>query len=778
MFVTSLACPAQEFEVAGRRITAPSGAEFIPIGANVGLWSESNSAGEVNRIKNAWRFNTVRVFLKLKQGDANYPTDAMMDRYVNAFTTDANGPRVVVMFECHDHSGGFYRDGVSPGFQELRDFWVRAASRYKDNPWVWFNIMNEPGGFKGVDPYWFTMHRDIIHAIRATGARNVIVIDGHGFASEDGNGSTKASLIKDSTSAILSQGAELLAEDPLRRLVFSLHTYQDWSWDLAKMRNFVDRVHARNLAILIGEFAASTGTSFGDIPVSRAAEYAVRVARERRIGALAWHYISWDGNPLTTASWGGEGGWNIDRTDGQRPGNLTWFGEQLWDLAHGNEASSPGVPLNRYFWTATASRGAARLAIDGYEDRSWTIGDPTAADWFKVDFGAVQTIHHVVIDPRKNAASFLRDFELYLSNSASDPGARIAAVQGNKMSVNRVSFPAASGRYLTIVPKKFGKSGHSYISWSIADLRVYTPGVYVEPVHGTVPLAKAGWKFTANKRSSWNAEWEPKAVDGDVDSRWTGGSGMKVGDWVAVDFGSPMTFRTIEISAGKSGHTYPKRYQVYLSSDGSNWGSPVFHGLGQPVMRVTFEADQTARHVRIVNQHEEGEWWAIHEINLLAHAGTGPKHAAVYSIENPGGPEALHDSDQVYANNRGGNYVIAFPRQPGWSAQAWRTDALSGGWWRVHGLRRKRDLNESIQPSAAVADSKYVISYAREASRTVQQWRFLEAENSEHVLQNRMSGKVLHRSPEVYVKNADGRYVVSAPYNGWRSQRWRLRPAP
>lgn len=612
----------QAFTLAGKRILDPAGNDHVPRGANIGLWSDCSDAGTVAKIKNAWRFNTVRVYTRLAGDAANYPADAFMDRYVNAYTLSA--PKVVVVFECHDFSGSYYRDTTSPSKADLLAFWRRAANRYKGNPYVWFNIMNEPGSGEGPVPVEYRdLHAEAIAAIRATGAGNIIVVDGFNWAAEDGG--SRAAPVKDAVSGVLTYGPGLLDADPLRRVVFSLHCYDGWSYGPAKMDDYFRRVADKGLAMFVGEFASMPTESTRAVMLT---------ATKHGLGGLVWHYIAWDGNPLCTAPWGADGGYLANASGGARPTNLTWLGERVWDFCNGAADSSQpaglGIPLDRFAWTATASRGTPKNAIDGDPDSLFSIAAPDANDtgdawlrneWLRIDLGSVETFSKVLIDTRGSPAGFLRDFRLHAGNDAGTPGTLIADVAGNTMASPLVETGTRAARYLTLQPVKTGKSGYTYQSWVVADLLLFREGEHTPPAEATAELTRDGWTACANKRSGWSAEWEAKALDGNWDSRWTQGTAMADGDWFRVDMQAPRTFRTITFNTGKSGRAHPRRFEVYLSNDAANWGACACRGLGAPDTRVTFDSPRTARHIKVVcRESHAAEWWSIHEFRVFADA--------------------------------------------------------------------------------------------------------------------------------------------------------------
>ena len=69
------------------------------------------------------------------------------------------------MIEMHDYTGIYPKidepaETHRPNQKELEDTFAELARKYKDNPYVWFNVMTEPGNWIG-DPIplvWKTSH--------------------------------------------------------------------------------------------------------------------------------------------------------------------------------------------------------------------------------------------------------------------------------------------------------------------------------------------------------------------------------------------------------------------------------------------------------------------------------------------------------------------------------------------------------------------------------------------------------------------------------------------
>jgi uncharacterized repeat protein (TIGR02543 family) len=124
------------------------------------------------------------------------------------------------------------------------------------------------------------------------------------------------------------------------------------------------------------------------------------------------------------------------------------------------------------------------------------------------------------------------------------------------------------------------------------------------------PLPRTGWVASASTGGS-----PGNAIDGNLGTRWSTGVSQANGQWFQVDMGSAQTFSRIVMDATGSAGDYPRGYQVYVSNDGSNWGSPVATGTGSAVTTVNF-ASQTARYIRVTQTGSvAGIWWSIHEFN-------------------------------------------------------------------------------------------------------------------------------------------------------------------
>lgn len=127
--------------------------------------------------------------------------------------------RVTIVIDVHNF--GRYR-GQLVGSDEVpaqafEDFWKRMALHYKKQPYVAFGLMNEP--FKQGASDWAGLAQRGIDAIRATGARQLILVPGtrwtgaHSWLAE-GSGGSNAEALKN-------------IRDPADNFAFELHQYFD-----------------------------------------------------------------------------------------------------------------------------------------------------------------------------------------------------------------------------------------------------------------------------------------------------------------------------------------------------------------------------------------------------------------------------------------------------------------------------------------------------------------------------------------------------------------------
>ncbi|SDD40202.1 Fibronectin type III domain-containing protein [Paenibacillus sp. UNCCL117] len=139
-----------------------------------------------------------------------------------------------------------------------------------------------------------------------------------------------------------------------------------------------------------------------------------------------------------------------------------------------------------------------------------------------------------------------------------------------------------------------------------------TAATYAEPGGAPYKLERTGWTASASHQPAKAAN----AVDGKPSTRWDTGVHQVSGQWFQLDLGGLRTFNGLEADTAGSAYDYPRSYEVYVSADGVNWGTPAAAGAGKALLTVRFPA-QTARYVKLVQTGAAGNFWSIHELNLL-----------------------------------------------------------------------------------------------------------------------------------------------------------------
>ncbi|MFC8720580.1 discoidin domain-containing protein [Kitasatospora sp. NPDC057198] len=126
-------------------------------------------------------------------------------------------------------------------------------------------------------------------------------------------------------------------------------------------------------------------------------------------------------------------------------------------------------------------------------------------------------------------------------------------------------------------------------------------------------LPRTGW--TASASSTAGSDVPANMLDGSAASRWSTGTPMAAGQSVTIDTGAVRPLARITMDSGGSANDYARGYQVYLSTDGTSWGSPVATGTGTgALVTVDFPA-RSARYVKVVQTGTSTSWWSITEFN-------------------------------------------------------------------------------------------------------------------------------------------------------------------
>jgi hypothetical protein len=229
----------------------------------------------------------------------------------------------------------------------------------------------------------------------------------------------------------------------------------------------------------------------------------------------------------------------------------------------------------------------------------------------------------------------------------------------------------------TFIRNSFGNQASFVYPEDVARVRAKTKahaGFWtLDELDATIPsqiVPHAGWKATA----SVNAANAPRGVAGllpAVNGRpaggsWSTGARQQAGMWFMVDMTAPATVAEIQFDSqntfgGQGGPrppapagaaaapagpppapagpptgvpTYPRAYEVHVSLDGQQWGTPVATGTGTPgSTTIVLEKPVRARYIRITQTGTDATApaWSIARLQVYGPAGSVP-------IKSPSAP--------------------------------------------------------------------------------------------------------------------------------------------
>jgi len=313
-------------------------------------------------------------------------------------------------------------------------------------------------------------------------------------------------------------------------------------------------------------------------------------------------------------------------------------------------APPPPVPyepyLNRSAWKVTASspNGGVANMVDGDAGTRWTTGQTQQpGQWVQVDFGKVETFDTVSLNAG-NGGDYPHGYHVFVSTDGEAWGQPVAS--GNEPGAATViALPRQSARFVRIVQTAVSDSW-----WSVTELKIANFGGANTPVvtppepepQPTGPIERSGWSITAF--ASAGNDVPQKMLDNDYGSFWASSAPQQPGQWVQVDMGKSLPLDTVVMDAGSTNTDAARGYELYLSSDGQQWGSPVVAQAaavgGKQAMVFPL---QSARYFKIVQTGSTNYWWAIADLSAAFNGGPleeVDRHTLTLTASNTGGDEA------------------------------------------------------------------------------------------------------------------------------------------
>ena len=265
------------------------------------------------------------------------------------------------------------------------------------------------------------------------------------------------------------------------------------------------------------------------------------------------------------------------------------------------------VLLSRSGWVATASPASTTdvpaNALDGNAATRFSSGVAQAnGQWFQVNMGSAQSFNRIDMDSGSSTGDYARSFDVFVSNDGTSWGSRVANGTGSAQLVS-LTFADQFAKYVRVV--QTGSAGNW---WSIHEFNVYNS-----------KLDRTGWTATASPASTTDVP--ANALDGNTSTRFSSGAAQVTGQWLSVDMKATQNFVRVDMDSGSSTGDYARSFDVFVSSDGTNWGTRIATGTGSAQLVSISFAQQSARYLKIVQTGSAGNWWSIHELNVYNSTG-------------------------------------------------------------------------------------------------------------------------------------------------------------
>jgi len=253
------------FFVKDGRIYDPNGFEFIPMGANAAVFWDGDAQCKLLSLGNAIPqsgANSVRL-VTVTPPEFNPNNDwawsASHEMHREMVKRSVAGGLVPIL-EMHDATCS------EPYFEAVATYWkspetVSLCKDYEEH--LFINLANEHD-FPSAKA-WRDEYSKLIRELRSLGVKNPVVVDASGTCGQDPD-------------VLKEYGAELIASDPERNVVLSVHMYARWRTDeslagsdpwlhVHSVQEEIAWFRERSLPLIVGEFGwhepAESGNAVG-----------------------------------------------------------------------------------------------------------------------------------------------------------------------------------------------------------------------------------------------------------------------------------------------------------------------------------------------------------------------------------------------------------------------------------------------------------------------------------------------------------------------------------
>lgn len=176
---------------------------------------------------------------------------------------------------------------------------------------------------------------------------------------------------------------------------------------------------------------------------------------------------------------------------------------------------------------------------------------------------------------------------------------------------------------LTFIRNSFGNTAPTITPAEVAAIRAssgeHEPYTLAElaPYLAVPRNVTSEWAFSASDKE----KDIPRALDGDLKTRWSSGKPQHGGEWFQFDMRKPHLLTRMAFDALASKDDYPRKYEVRLSDDGEHWSDPVASGTGAAMTTIDLPPKTVTRFVRITQTgSDKGCFWSFNEMAVFGAA--------------------------------------------------------------------------------------------------------------------------------------------------------------
>ena len=285
------------FKVDGTKLLDRCGNEFVMRGVNLAYtWFKSSAYTQLEAI-NKYEANAVRIVL----GDgAKFTADDAAS--VRKIIDKCKEYGIVAIVEVHDATGS---DDINDLVKAANYFADMASVLKGTEHYVIINIANEWGSHKVATHHWLKSYTEAVAMMREVGYKTTLVVDAPGWGQN----------IK----PILKRGRELIENDPLHNILFSIHMYGSWN-NPKEITEKLEAAKKENLPLIVGEFGYNYDNGHNNLHCKADHRLIMATCHRLGYGFMPW---SWTGNNRENA-------WldMVSSSDWKTP---TWWGREVID---------------------------------------------------------------------------------------------------------------------------------------------------------------------------------------------------------------------------------------------------------------------------------------------------------------------------------------------------------------------------------------------------------------------------------------------------------------